>query len=149
MRQLQRINRNLAVWGMPLMGGLVVLGPFLFRAIYPAKFHGAAVIFGVLGVRLMTRVLSLMQFQYLMASGEVYLATRGYVAAVVALAASYYPLTEAFGIIGIAYAMAFSTTCLSMGMTMVFVWRRELSLVLFVISIAWSALALAAVLLTN
>jgi O-antigen/teichoic acid export membrane protein len=113
----RRVCQRGSVWGMPLLALGVALGPLAVRVLYDARYAGAAVLFAVLLGRLMMRALGQVQFQYLLACGDLRPATRSYVVALGVQAALLVPLVKLYGVTGLAVCALVSTTALTLCQT--------------------------------
>ncbi len=129
-------------WGMPLMALGVVAAPATVRLLYDSRYAGAAPLLALLAARLMVRTLGQVQFQYLLALGEVRSATRAYVVALVVQAASLVPLAHAMGVAGLAMAGLLSTAALTATQSVGLARRGDPSLRQFGITTAWMVVAL-------
>jgi len=93
--------RRLVRIGMPLMTVGVLIGPLAVRVMYDSRYLEAGLLLGILMIRVMVRVLSIVQYQYLAAEAKVYLATRAYVVAFVVQAALFFPMVWNLDTIGL------------------------------------------------
>ena len=109
----QSVCDRVARWGMPVMALGVLAAPLAIRILYDHRYAGAGVLFSLLVARLMVRTLGMVQFQHLLVSAEVWIATRSYLLAAVAQVALLAVLGRTFGVVGIALAGLGSTMVLT------------------------------------
>ncbi|HJZ89910.1 MAG TPA: oligosaccharide flippase family protein [Gemmataceae bacterium] len=145
----RRMATRVALYLIPGVAVAALAAPWAFRLLYPIKFHGAAVLLGLLTARLIMRGTSHLQFMYLMMRGEVYLATRAYVVSLVILVAAFVPLVREFGVLGIALSSVLAMTTFALAQTVQMVRRGETSPWPAFLGLAWTGAAVAAVLATN
>jgi O-antigen/teichoic acid export membrane protein len=145
----QRTARRVALYLLPLLFVGAMVAPLVFKLIYPAKFHGAAVLLGLLVVRLIMRATSQVQFMHLMMRAEVYLATRAYLVSFVVLVATFVVWVEVLGlgVVGLAVSAVVAMTTFTLAQTLQLVWRRELSPWPAIAALLWTGLGMAGVLL--
>ncbi len=138
------ISRKVAVLMMPLMALGVVLAPHVIGLLYDRRYAGARIVFGIMAARLMVRGLGQVQFQYLLATAQVRLGTRAYLAAMIVQVIILFPLARWRGVEGLAVAGLISTTVLTAVQTLLLERRGVRSLTPFLITLGWMALGLAA-----
>jgi O-antigen/teichoic acid export membrane protein len=109
----RRVCERIVIWAMPLLAVGVILAPVAIRVLYDRRYAGAGVIFAILMARLMARILGLVQFQHLLATGEVWIATRAFFVALVVQGTLLATLGRSFGVIGIASSGLASTIVLT------------------------------------
>lgn len=122
----RRVCHYVARYGMPILAVGAMLAPLVVKLIYDDRYEAAGILFSWLLVRQMIRTLAMVQFPYLMARAEVYLATRSYVVALIIQAVLFWPLTASLGTLG----MAFSTIASVSGYTLAqswWMWRRGIA----------------------
>lgn len=145
----RRTARRIAMYLVPLMAIAAVLAPWFFELVYPAKFHGTAVLLGLLTARLIMRATGHLQFMYLMMRNEVYLATRSYLVSFAILAGTFLIWVNVLdlGVIGIALSSVLSMSTFTLMQTYFMVRRREASPWPALLGLVWTAIAVAGVLL--
>lgn len=144
----RRTARRVTLYLIPGLVLAALLAPWVFKLLYPPKFHGAAVLFGLLTARLIMRATSHLQFMYLMMRGEVRLATRAYVFSLAILAATFvvWVQTLGLGVLGLAISSVLAMTTFTLAQTVQMVHRREASPWPALIALAWTAFSVASVL---
>jgi len=145
----QRTARRVALYLLPLLFVGAMLAPLVFKLIYPAKFHGSAVLLGLLIVRLIMRATSQIQFMHLMMRAEVYIATRAYIASFIVLVATFVVWVEVLGlgVVGLAVSAVVAMTTFTLTQTLQLVWRKELSPWPAIAGLLWTGVGMAGVLL--
>ena len=139
--------RRLAYWGMPLMALAVVATPLGIYLIFPPRWHGAAIPFALLNARLLPRMMSHCQYQYLVATAKIRSATLGYVLAGVAQIALLATFGRHFGAIGLASCLLFTTSLQSGVLIAMAPAEVEGRLRTLLVTYAYTAAAVAATLL--
>ena len=135
----RKMCRNVARFGMPLLALGAVLAPLAVRLLYDPRYEPAGVLFALLLVRQMIRTLGHVQFQYLMARGDVYLATRCYLLALAVQAVIFWPLTSHFGATGMALSVVISVTFYGVTQTWQMSRRGQASWGPMVETLLWAA----------
>ncbi len=145
----RRTARRIALFLIPGIVLASLVAPWGFELLYPVKFHGAAILFGLLTARLIMRATSQLQFMYLMMRGEVILATRAYVVSLVILAATFVLWVQTLGLheLGLAVSSVLAMTTFTLAQTVQMVRRREASPWPAIIALGWTSVAVAGVLL--
>ncbi len=95
---------------MPLSGLGVLLGPWVIDLLYDQRYHGAGIILSIFLARQMIRGIGQLQFQHLLARGEVERSTMAYAFALLVQLIVFYPLVQSLGVCGLAVASLISTT---------------------------------------
>lgn len=111
------ISHRVALLGMPMGALLVLLGPLVIRQLYDPRYAPAGVLFAVLIARLMLRVFGQVQFQLLLVTAQVRLATRAYVVAVVVQVACLFAFVPYWGVLGLALSVFVTTLVLTVTQT--------------------------------
>jgi O-antigen/teichoic acid export membrane protein len=144
----RRTARRITLYLIPGIVLAALVAPWVFELLYAEAFHGAAVLFGLLTVRLIMRATGHLQFMYLMMRGEVYIATRAYVVSLIVLAATFVVWVRVLnlGVLGIAVSSLVAMTTFTLAQTVQMVRRREASPWPAVIALGWTAIAAAGVL---
>ena len=135
---------------MPLLAVGVLLSPLTIRLLYDRRYAGAGVLFAVLIARLMVRLLGQVQFQLLMVTAQVRLATRAYVVAALVQVGCLFAFVHLWGVLGIALAVYVSTVVLTAVQTALL--RRVTGASEwgpFVWTVTWASLALGLVLMCS
>ena len=129
---------------MPVAMALGVLAaPTAIGILYDRRYGGAGVIFAILVARLMARSLAIVQFQHLMATAEVSLATRAYLAAAIAQGVLLATLGRHYGVLGIAASAATVSTLIQTGVqTVLMRLRGENCVHNYALVVAWIAVSL-------
>jgi O-antigen/teichoic acid export membrane protein len=109
----RRITSKVTKWMMPLLAVGVMLGPFVINLLYDERYTGAGIILSIFIARQMIRGIGQLQFQLLLARGEVNRATVAYGVALVVQAVMFVPMIQAFGVCGLAVCGLVSTTVLT------------------------------------
>jgi O-antigen/teichoic acid export membrane protein len=145
----RRTARRVAVYLIPCIAAASLVAPWAFTLLYPAKFHGAAILFGLLTARLIMRATAQVQFMFLMMRGQVILATRAYVVSLAILAATFFLWVHTLNLreLGVAISSVVAMTTFTLTQTIQMVRRRETSPWPVVIALGWTTLAVAGVLL--
>jgi O-antigen/teichoic acid export membrane protein len=145
----QRTATRIAVFLVPVLVAASLVAPWVFELIYPPKFHGAAILFGLLTARLIMRATSQIEFMHLMMRGEVILATRAYVVSLVVLAATFVVWVQELGLgaLGIAISSVLAMTTFTLAQAAQMVRRREASAWPVLVGLGWTVIAVAGVLL--
>ena len=91
----------------------IMLGQFVIDLLYDDRYAGAGIILSIFMGRLMIRGIGQLQFQHLLARGEVKNATFAYGVALAVQFAVFYPLVVNFGGAGLAISGLISTTVLT------------------------------------
>lgn len=145
----RRSARRLAIYMLPTLVVAALCAPWAFKLLYATPFHGAAVLFGLLTVRLIFRATSHLQFMYLMMRGEVFVATRAYLVSLVILAATFviWVQTLGLGIVGVAVSSVVGMTTFALAQTLQMVRRRQANLWPALVALGWTAIAFFGVLL--
>lgn len=141
--------RRVAFYLGPALAAAAIAAPWLFRFLYAPPFHGAAVLLGLLTARMILRATSQVQFMELMVTGEIILATRSYVASLVVLAATFVPLVREYGVRGVAISAVLAMTTFTLVQTAMMVRRGLARPLPVVLGLAWTAAAIAGVLLAG
>jgi O-antigen/teichoic acid export membrane protein len=81
--------------------------------LYDARYVGAKPLFLILMCRVLIRGVGQMQFQLLLSQNRIRIGTVAYLVALCVQAASIVPLTQAFGVQGLAISVLLSTTCVT------------------------------------
>jgi O-antigen/teichoic acid export membrane protein len=146
-----RTARRVAVYLIPGIAVAAVVAPWVFKLLYPLKFHGAAVLFGLLTARLIMRGTGHLQFMYLMSRAEVHLATRAYVVSLVILATTFVVWVQVLGlgVLGVAIASVVAMTTFTLAQTGQMVRRGEASPWPGLLALVWTVVAVAGVLLVH
>jgi O-antigen/teichoic acid export membrane protein len=146
-----RTARRVAVYLIPAIVVAAIVAPWAFKLLYPPKFHGAAVLFGLLTARLIMRGTGHLQFMYLMSRAEVHLATRAYVVSLVLLATTFVVWVQVLGlgVLGIAISSVVAMTTFTLAQTGQMVRRGEASPWPGLIALVWTVVAVAGVLLVH
>ena len=113
----QSLERKITRLVFPIGVTGIVLAPLAIRILYDRRYLGAQAIFAVMVGRLLVRSLGQFQFQYLLATAQVNLATRAYVVALVVQGALFALLVPRMGTMGLALAALGSTTALTLVQT--------------------------------
>ena len=138
----REVCRRVANWGMPLMALGVAAAPAVIRLLYDPRYDGARPLLAIFGARLMVRTLGQVQFQYLLARGEVRVATRAYAVALAAQAACLVPLVRLAGVEGLALAGLVSTTLLTATQSAFLKLRGDRSFAPLLATLGWMAIGL-------
>ena len=146
-----RTARRVALYLIPGLVVAAILAPWAFKLLYPPKFQGAAVLFGLLTARLIMRATSHLQFMYLMMRGQVHLATRAYVFSLAILAATFvvWVQTLGLGVLGLAISSVLAMTTFALAQTIQMVRRREASPWPVLTALVWTAVAVVGVLVLH
>ena len=107
------VSRRVARLAMPLLAVGVLLAPLTIHILYDRRYAAAGVLFAVLLARLMVRLLGQVQFQLLMVTAQVRLATRAYVVAAVVQVVCLFAFVQLWGVLGIAMAVYAATVVLT------------------------------------
>lgn len=144
----RRTARRVALFLLPGLVLAAAVAPWAFELLYPAKFHGAAVLFGLLTARLIMRATAQIQFMYLMMRGEVYLATRAYLVSLAILAGTFVVWVQVLGlgVLGVAVSSVLGMTTFTLTQTVQMVRRREASPWPALLALGWTTVAVALVL---
>jgi O-antigen/teichoic acid export membrane protein len=150
----QRTVRRLALFLIPVLALGAVTAPLVFRLLYTTDYHPAGVLLGLLIARLIFRAVGQLQFMYLMMRAEVIVSTRAYVFAFLTVAAAFviYGLVrgwDAFTPLYVALSAVGGMAAYVVGQTIQMRWRKEGSPWPLLIGLAWTAVAVAGVLLTS
>ena len=147
----RRTARRITLYLIPGLVLSALVAPWVFKLLYAAPFHGAAVLFGLLTARLIMRATGHLQFMYLMMRGEVRLATRAYVVSLAILAATFvlWVQTLELGVTGVAISSVVAMTTFTLAQTIQMVQRREASPWPAVVALGWTALAVVGVLVLH
>jgi O-antigen/teichoic acid export membrane protein len=145
---VRRTARRAALY---LILGLVlgaIVAPWMFQLIYPARFHGAAVLFGLLTARLILRATTHVQFMYLMMRNEIFIATRSYVFSFILLAATFIVWVRylELGVMGVALSSVIAMSTFTVAQTTQMVRRGQMSPWPAVVALGWTTFAVASVL---
>ena len=145
----RRTARRIAVYLMPGIVLAALVAPWAFELLYPPKFHGAAILFGLLVCRLIMRATSQVQFMYLMMRSEVLLATRAYVVSFTVLASTFVLWVQVLQLheLGLAVSSVVAMTTFTLTQTLQMVRRREASPWPALIALGWTVVAVGGVLL--
>jgi O-antigen/teichoic acid export membrane protein len=127
---------------MPAMALGVALAPWLIRVLYDARYAGAGVLFGLLFARLMLRCLGQIQFQYLLAQAEIRVATVAYGIGLLTQAVLLLPLTQHWGVLGLAISAFASTAAVTLIQSAILWFRGEIRALPLLITLGWSFVAL-------
>jgi O-antigen/teichoic acid export membrane protein len=143
----RRTARRVALVLLPGLVVAALVAPWAFNLLYPPKFHGAGVLFGLLTARLIMRATSQLQFMYLMMRGEVVLATRAYVVSLAVLAGTFVVWVQELGLqeLGLAVSAVLAMTTFTLAQTFQMVRRREASPWPALIAVGWTAVAVGGV----
>jgi O-antigen/teichoic acid export membrane protein len=109
----KKVARRVTMWLMPILAGGVLLGQFVIDLLYDDRYAGAGIILSIFMARLMIRGIGQLQFQHLLARGEVRNATFAYAVALAVQFAVFLPLVTNFGAVGLAISGLISTTVLT------------------------------------
>ena len=144
----RRTARRVALFLLPGVVAAALVAPWAFNLLYPSKFHGAGILFGLLTARLIMRATSQLQFMYLMMRGEVVLATRAYVVSLAVLAGTFVVWVQVLDLreLGLAVSAVLAMTTFTLAQTFQMVRRREASPWPALIAVGWTAVAVAGVL---
>jgi O-antigen/teichoic acid export membrane protein len=145
----RRTARRIALFLLPGIVLAALVAPWAFNLLYPQKFHGAAILLGLLTARLVMRATSQVQFMHLMMRGEVILATRAYVVSLAILASTFVLWVQTLELheLGLAVSSVLAMTTFTLAQTVQMVRRREASPWPALIALGWTAVAVAGVLL--
>jgi O-antigen/teichoic acid export membrane protein len=145
----RRTARRVALFLIPAIVLAALVAPWAFELLYPPKFHGAAILFGLLTARLIMRATGQLQFMYLMMRGEVILATRAYVVSLAVLAATFVVWVQVLNLheLGLAVSSLVAMTTFTLAQTVQMVRRRDASAWPALVALGWTAVAAAGVLL--
>jgi O-antigen/teichoic acid export membrane protein len=145
----RRTATRITLFLVPGIVLVALVAPWAFELLYPHKFHGAAILFGLLTTRLIMRATSQIQFMYLMMRGEVIVATRAYVVSLVTLASTFVLWIQVLDLreLGLAVSSVVAMTTFTLAQTVQMVRRREASPWPALIALGWMAVAVAGVLL--
>lgn len=143
----RRTARRVALFLLPGVVLAALVAPWAFNLLYPPKFHGAGILFGLLTARLIMRATSQLQFMYLMMRGEVVLATRAYVVSLAVLAGTFVLWVQVLGlqVLGLAVSAVLAMTTFTLAQTVQMVRRRETSPWPALVAVGWTAVAVAGV----
>lgn len=144
----RRTARRIALFLLPGLAIAALIAPWAFDLIYPARFHGAAVLLGLLTARLIMRATAQVQFMYLMMRGEVFLATRAYVVSLAILASTFVLWVQTLGLdeLGVAISSVVGMTTFTLAQTVPMIRRGHTSPWPALLALGWTALAVAGVL---
>lgn len=147
----RRTSRRIAVFLLPGVVLAALVAPWAFKLLYPTKFHGAAILFGMLTARLIMRATSQAQFMYLMMRGEVILATRAYLISLAIVACTFVVWVQVLELneLGLAISAVLGMATFTLAQTAQMVWRREASPWPALIALGWTGLAVGGVLLLH
>ena len=109
----KKVSWRVTMWLMPLFAVGIMLGQFVVDLLYDDRYAGAGIILSIFMGRLMIRGIGQLQFQHLLARGEVKNATFAYGVALAVQFAVFYPLVANFGGAGLAISGLISTTVLT------------------------------------
>lgn len=124
----------------PVFVGGALLAPVVYRGLFAVKFHGAAILLGMLIVRLIPRLIAQVQYMDLMLHGRVIVATRGYLVALLVLAGLFVPAVQQFGVLGIALSAIVSMTAVTIVQTVAMARSGEGSLQPLFWVVVWTTL---------
>jgi O-antigen/teichoic acid export membrane protein len=133
----QRICERIVYWGMPVLSLGVLAAPMAVRILYDRRYLGAGILFALLIARLMARLLGMIQFQHLLATAEIRIATRSYVVAGVVQVALLMTLGQAYGVNGIAISGLLSTMVLTGTQSLLIRRRGEPSIRVMLVTFAY------------
>jgi O-antigen/teichoic acid export membrane protein len=150
----QRTVRRLALFLIPVLALGALTAPFVFRVLYTSDYHPAGVLLGLLIARLIFRAVGQLQFMYLMMRGEVFVSTRAYLGALVAVVAAFVIWGtvqgwNAFTPQYVALSAVGGMAAYVVGQTIQMLWRKEGSPWPLLIGPTWTAVAVVGVLLTS
>lgn len=145
----RRTARRIALYLIPGIVLAALVAPWAFELLYPPKFHGAAILFGLLTARLIMRATSQIQFMYLMMRGEVVLATRAYVVSFAVLASTFVLWVQTLHLheLGLAVSSVVAMTTFTLAQTAQMVRRRQASPWPALVAVGWTGVAVTGVLL--
>lgn len=109
----KKVSWRVTMWLMPLFAFGIMLGQFVIDLLYDDRYAGAGIILSIFMGRLMIRAIGQLQFQHLLARGEVKNATFAYGVALAVQLAVFYPLVMHLGGVGLAISGLISTTVLT------------------------------------
>jgi O-antigen/teichoic acid export membrane protein len=93
----------------PALAVGVVIAPLVARVLYDVRYLGTGMLLALLLARLLVRVAGQTDFQLLLATGRLRPAILAYAAAAVAQMVLIFPLTAAYGVLGMAFSVLAST----------------------------------------
>ena len=97
------------IWAGPILALAAAAAPLGVRILYDSRYHPAGILLAILLARLIVRAAGQLDFQLLLAGGNVKAATVGYLVGAVVQAAILIPLISAFGVAGLAVSVLIST----------------------------------------
>ncbi len=131
------LMRQLSLWLAPAVAIAICAAPWVIGVLYDARYVGAKPLFLILMCRVLIRGVGQMQFQLLLSQNKIRIGTMAYVVALIVQAASIVPLTQAFGVQGLAISVLLSTTCVTVTQAMLSARFADFGLSPVSRSLAW------------
>lgn len=109
-----QLMSKLSIWIIPVFALGICLAPWAIRFLYDDRYLGAQTLFLLLMCRVLVRGIGQVQFQLLLSQDLIRIGTIAYIAALVVQASLIVPLTEQWGVQGLAFS-ALVSTCVVTG----------------------------------
>lgn len=117
-RSHARVARKAVRCIAPIFTLGIVLAPSVINLLYDERYEPAGPLFAILIARLMVRGLGQLDFQYLLAMGDIRATTRGYALALAVQALLLSTLTPLLGASGLAWSCLLSTAVVTVSQTL-------------------------------
>ena len=126
----------------PVLAVGVVISPLVARVLYDSRYLGTGVLLALLLARLLVRVAGQTDFQLLLARGRLRPAILAYGAAAIAQIAMIFPLTAAYGVVGLAFSVLASTVVVTAVQACLAPELGRRAMVRLGVAVVWAAIGL-------
>jgi O-antigen/teichoic acid export membrane protein len=133
----ERLMNLISLWIIPVAALAVCAGPWLVQQLYDARYAGVRILFPVLLCRALIRGVGQMQFQLLLARDQVRTGSLAYLMALALHAACVVPMTQSWGVSGLALSTLLSTTCVTVSQALLAARTSGDSLIPVFRTLAW------------
>lgn len=137
-----RLMAKLSAWIVPLFAIGICLAPWVIRILYDDRYLGAQSLFLLLMCRVLVRGIGQIQFQLLLSQDLIRIGTWAYVIALVVQASLIVPLTQQWGVQGLAFSALISTCVVTGVQAALSAQRAGYSLLPVSRTLAWTSLPL-------